>query len=93
MELIQYRDKWLAEKFDEFVGFYPREFFVLDNFSSFGIMLDGEFYPTVEHAYQFAKFKDTAPEIAKQIKSSLSAHEAQKIAFETRRCSLKIGIK
>lgn len=89
MELIQYRDKWLAEKFDEFVGFYPREFFVLDNFSSFGIMLDGEFYPTVEHAYQSAKFKDTAPEIAKQIKSSLSAHEAQKIAFANKKVQSK----
>lgn len=27
IKLEQYRDPWLAEKFDEFVGFYPREFF------------------------------------------------------------------
>ena len=31
IKIEQYRDKWLAEKFDEFIGFYPREFFVFDN--------------------------------------------------------------
>ena len=36
----QYRDKWLAEKADEFIGFYNREFFCLDNFSSFGFVYD-----------------------------------------------------
>ncbi len=82
--LEQYRDKWLSEKFDEFIGFYPREFFVFDNFSSFGIIMNGEFYPTVEHAYQSGKFVETAPEIAEQIKNCLSAHEAQKIAFAYR---------
>lgn len=65
MKLDQYRDKWLSEKFDEFIGFYPREFFVFDNFSSFGIEMNGEFYPTVEHAYQAGKFIKTAPNIAK----------------------------
>lgn len=81
MNLEQYRDKWLFEKVDEFIGFYPREFFVFDNFSSFGIMMDGEFYPTVEHAYQSGKFVDTAPQVAEKIKKCLSAHEAQKIAY------------
>ncbi len=80
MEIEQYRDLWLSEKFDEFVGFYPREFFVFDNFSSFGIIMEGEFYPTVEHAYQAGKFFKSAPEIAEKIKRCLSAHEAQKIA-------------
>ena len=45
MELIQYRDSWLGEKFNEFVGFYPREFYCLDNFSSFGILYMGKQYP------------------------------------------------
>lgn len=84
MKLEQYRDKWLGEKFDEFIGFYPREFFMFDNFSSFGIKMEGEFYPTVEHAYQAGKFIDSAPHIAEQIKKSFSAHEAQKIAFANR---------
>ena len=48
----QYRDKWLAEKVDDFVGFYNREFFYLDNFSSIGFVYNGTYYQTVEHAYQ-----------------------------------------
>ena len=84
MDLEQYRDVWLGEKFNDFIGFYPREFFVFDNFSSFGIIMDGEFYPTIEHAYQSGKFIETAPKIAEQIKKCLSAHEAQKIAFANR---------
>ena len=75
-----YRDPWLAEKFDEFVGFYPREFFVFDNFSSFCVKVDGVLYHTVEHAYHAHKFLETAPEVAKQIIDCYSAHEALKIA-------------
>ena len=82
--LEQYRDKWLSEKFDDLVGFYPREFYCFDNFSAFGIVYQGIKYSTVEHAYQSLKFIDTAPEIAKQIRECLSSHEAQKIAFANR---------
>lgn len=81
IQIEQYRDPWLAEKFDEFIGFYPREFFVFDNFSSFRVLVDGVLYCTVEHAYQSIKFLETAPEIAKQITECYSAHEAQKIAY------------
>lgn len=84
IKLEQYRDPWLAEKFDEFVGFYPREFFVFDNFSSFKVCVEGVVYSTVEHAYQTLKFVETAPEIAKEIYDSYSAHEAQKIAYANR---------
>lgn len=84
MELIQYRDSWLGEKFNEFVGFYPREFYCLDNFSSFGILYMGKRYPTVEHAYQSLRFAEVAPEIEMRIRNALSAHEAQKLAFANR---------
>ncbi len=84
IEVEQYRDTWLAEKFDEFIGFYPREFFVFDNFSSFSILVDGVKYATVEHAYQAYKFLETAPAIAKEIMECYSAHEAQKIAYANR---------
>ena len=30
-----YRDKWLAQNVDDFIGFYSREFYCLDNFSAF----------------------------------------------------------
>lgn len=33
IKLEQYRDVWLGEKFNDVIGFYPREFYCLDNFS------------------------------------------------------------
>lgn len=80
----QYRDTWLAEKFDSFIGFYPREFFCFDNFSSFAVVYKGIKYPTVEHAYQSLRFIETAPKIAKEILECFSAHEAQKIAYKNK---------
>lgn len=83
--LNQYRDKWLGEKFDEVIGFYPREFYCLDNFSSFKVKHRHYLYSSLEEAYQANKFLDSAhPEIAEMIKQSSSAHEAQKIAFANR---------
>ncbi len=80
ISIEQYRDPWLAEKFDSFIGFYTREFFCLDNFSSFAVVYKGVKYPTVEHAYQSLKFTKTAPEIAKEIQESFSAYDALTIA-------------
>lgn len=81
IELKQYRDLWLREKMDEVIGFYPREFYCLDNFSSFKVEYEGYLYSSSEEAYQAAKFIGSAPEIIEQIKNSHSAHEAQKIAY------------
>lgn len=41
IKLEQYRDTWLSEKMDEVIGFYPREFYPLDNFSSFKVEWNG----------------------------------------------------
>lgn len=82
----QYRDKWLAEKVGEFIGFYNREFFCLDNFSSFGFQYKGTYYQTVEHAYQSLRFKDTAPAVEKEIIGCFSAYDAQRIAHEHMDC-------
>ncbi len=79
--LNQYRDVWLSEKMNEVIGFYPREFYCLDNFSSFKVLYRGYLYSTLEEAYQTSKFIETAPEVAEQIKCSHSAHEAQQIAM------------
>lgn len=48
---------------DEVIGFYPREFYCFDNFSSFKVKYDGYLYSSVEEAYQALGFKDSAPEI------------------------------
>lgn len=79
IRLKQYRDIWLSEKMDDVIGFYPREFYPLDNFSSFKVEVDGYLYASLEEAYQSSLFLPDYPEIAEQIKNSHSAHEAQKI--------------
>ena len=82
IKLEQYRDTWMKEKFDDVIGFYPREFYPLDNFSSFKVEYNGYLYSSAEEAFQTNLFIDEYPEIADKIKKSHSAHEAQKIRFE-----------
>lgn len=81
IKLEQYRDKWLSEKMDEVIGFYPREYYCFDNFSSFKVLYKGVLYSSVEEAYQTLGFIESCPEVAERIKNSYSAHEAQKIAY------------
>ena len=76
---IQNRDPQL-ETSGESIGFYEREFYCFSNFSSFAVEWKGRVWPTSEHAYQAAHFFETAPELAEQIYSAKSAHEAYKLA-------------
>lgn len=80
--LEQYRDKWLSEKVDEVIGFYPREFYPLDNFSSFKVEWNGYMYSTLEEAFQTTRFIGSDEELVQKIKNSHSAHEAQKKAYQ-----------
>lgn len=79
---FKFRDYFLADNinYHDFIGFYTREFYCLDNFSAFKIMYEGVLFSTVEHAYQAYKFKDTAPEIFDEIVQAYSAVETKKIA-------------
>lgn len=81
IKLEQYRDTWLSEKFDDVIGFYPREFYPLDNFSSFKVEWNGYLYSSLEEAFQAASFMGSNEELVELIKNSHSAHEAQKIAY------------
>lgn len=80
MELEKYRDVQLSEKVNEFVGFYTREFYCLDNFSAFKVKYKGKTFSTMEHAYQYLKFEKTDKKISDRIFNSYSPYEAQKIA-------------
>ena len=82
IKLDQYRDTWMSHKFNEVIGFYPREFYPLDNFSSFKVEVDGYLYASLEEAFQSLLFLPDYPEISNQIKHSHSAHEAQKIMHQ-----------
>lgn len=81
IKLEQYRDLWLSEKMNEVIGFYPREFYPLDNFSSFKVEWDGYLYSSVEEAYQAASFMGSDEEMVQAIKKSHSADEAQRLAY------------
>lgn len=81
IELEQYRDRWLREKMDEVIGFYPREFYPFDNFSSFKVEWNGYLFSSVEEAYQAASFMGSDEELVEKIKKSHSADEAQRIAY------------
>lgn len=70
----------LLETSGKIIGFYEREFYCFSNFSSFAVEWRGRLWQTSEHAYQAAKFFDTAPELVEEIFNSHSAHEAKKIA-------------
>ena len=76
--ITQFRDPQLMTD-GSIVGFYEREFYVFSNFSSFQVDWKGRCWPTSEHAYQAARFFDTAPELVERIAGARSAHEA----FET----------
>lgn len=77
--LEQFRDPQLDVS-GERVGFYPREFFVCDNFASFQVEYGGVIWPTSEHLYQASHFFDTDPGLADQILHARSAHDAYKMA-------------
>ncbi len=63
---------------------YQLSILPLDNFSAFGLELDGEYFQTSEHAFQYLKFVDTNPTIAKKIKNAFSPNEARDIAQANR---------
>lgn len=84
IELLQYRDKWMFEKVDDYIGFYPREFYCLDNFSAFGVEYQGVYYQTVEHAYQSLSFLGADDKLAETIRNCHSAHEAQKKSHDNK---------
>jgi len=66
------------------IFFYPKEFYVFDNFAAFQVEYDGVLFSTSEHAYQATKFKKTNSKTYELVKQSRSAHDAQKIANENK---------
>ncbi len=82
INLEKYRDKILAEDVDNVIGFYTREFYCLDNFSSFKVLYEGHLYATVEEAYQAAGFMGSDENVVKMIQKCYSADESKRIAHE-----------
>ena len=63
---------------------YQYELLPLDNFSPFGLIMNEIYFPTSEHAFQYLKYIHTNPEIANEIKNSLSPYQARIIAHQNK---------
>ncbi len=72
-------NEWNKET-DEAVFFYTPDFYAFDNFSAFRVSIWGRDFQTSEHAYQWKKFSDSAPEIAEQIFTAPSPNETKNIS-------------
>lgn len=59
---------------------YQLNLLPLDNFSAFGLKMNGEYFQTSEHAFQYLKYVDTNPELAIQIKNCYSPNAARDMA-------------
>ena len=62
------------------VNAYCTKIFPLENFSAFGLEMDGIYFYTSEHAFQYLKFVDTNMDIANEIRNIKSPYEAREIA-------------
>ena len=68
---------------------YQWQLFPLDNYSSFGFMMDNKYFQTSEHAFQYLKFEKTNINIANKIRESYSPNDARNIAHENKIYKLK----
>ncbi len=96
-KLEQFRDP-LLDVSGDVIGFYPREFYPFDNFAAFQVAWRDRRWPTSEHAYQAARYFDTAPDVSDEIAAAPSPHDAYAISAANKHrgaadwADLKIGI-
>ena len=64
------------------VNTYLIETFPLENFSAFGLIMDGIYFKTGEHAFQYLKFKD--PKICDEIINCNSPYDARLLGVKYR---------
>ncbi len=63
------------------IAFYSRnqDYAWLSNFSPHGFQLDGQYWATVEHYFQAAKFLETDPDYAQQIRQATGPSQAKRL--------------
>ncbi|HEY1835820.1 MAG TPA: NADAR family protein [Candidatus Saccharimonadales bacterium] len=69
----------LSYESDDTVYFFVHAFDPLNNWSAHAVEIWGKKFPTVEHAFQYRKFTETAPEIAAKILAAPSPWSAMRI--------------
>lgn len=69
----------LSYETDEAVYFFSGSFDPLNNWSAHAVEVDDRRFPTVEHAFHYYKFIETAPDVAQQILNAPSPWAAMQI--------------
>ena len=81
--MIKLFDKNMNEiKYD--INNYIFNIFPLDNFSSFGFVMNDIYFKTSEHAFHYLKYTNNL-EIANKIKDSFSPNEARELAIKNKK--------
>src|ERR1043166_7237947 len=71
----------LNKETDAAVYFYTPAFYPLDNFSAHAVTIWGKRFMTSEHAFQWKKFSETAPDIADKIFQAGSPDAVKRISI------------
>jgi N-glycosidase YbiA len=72
-------DKHLNYETDDAVYWFTTAYVPLDNWSAHAVKIWGKKFPTVEHAYHYRKYDDTAPAVAKEMLGAPSPWAAMQI--------------
>lgn len=78
---------------NEVIGFYPREFHPLDNFSSFKVEWNGYLYSSLEEAYQVASFIGSDEDIVEKIKNLIQLMKHRELHMQIEINKERIGVK
>lgn len=73
--MLRIFDKNKEIKYD--INMYLTQVFPLENFSAFGLLMDGIYFKTGEHAFQYLKFKDK--KICEEIINCKSPYDAREL--------------
>lgn len=81
--MIKLYDKNMNESTID-IDHYIIDIFPLDNFSPYGLVMNGEYFQTAEHAFQYLKFEETDKNIANKIMRATSPYDAREIAAKNK---------
>lgn len=73
-------DQNLNYETDEAVYFFTTAYDPFSNWSPHQVKIWGKTFPTLEHAYHFKKFENTAPKVAEQIMNAPSPWAANRVS-------------
>lgn len=62
------------------IRFFTPRFYAFDSFSAYTVEIWGKKFLTSEHAYQWKKYSDSAPELASQILDAQNPNAVKKIS-------------